>query len=32
MPLFLAAARDFSQPLFVYDSPRLVRLGVEVLF
>jgi len=32
MPLYLAAARDISQPLFVYDSPRLVRLGVEVLF
>ena len=32
MPLYLAAARDFSQPLFFYDSPRLVRLGVEVLF
>jgi hypothetical protein len=32
MPLYLAAARDFSQPLFVYGSPRLVRFGVEVLF
>jgi outer membrane receptor protein involved in Fe transport len=32
MPLYLAAARDFNQPLFVYDTPRLVRLGVEVLF
>jgi hypothetical protein len=29
MPLFLAAARDFTQPLFVYGPPRLVRLGVE---
>jgi hypothetical protein len=32
MPLFEAAARDFTQPLFVYGPPRLVRLGVEILF
>jgi hypothetical protein len=32
MPLFLAAARDFSQPLFAYGPPRLVRLGVEFVF
>jgi hypothetical protein len=32
MPMYLAAARDFTQPLFVYGQPRLVRLGVEVLF
>lgn len=32
MPLFLGAARDFSQPLFAYGPPRLVRLGVEVAF
>jgi outer membrane receptor protein involved in Fe transport len=32
MPLYLAAARDYTQPLFVYGQPRLVRLGVEVLF
>jgi hypothetical protein len=31
-PLYLAAARDFTQPLFAYGSPRLVRLGVELLF
>jgi carboxypeptidase family protein len=31
-PLYLAAARDFTQPLFAYDSPRLIRLGVELLF
>ena len=31
-PLYLAAARDFSQPLFAYGPPRLVRLGVEFLF
>ena len=32
LPMYLAAARDFNQPLFVYGQPRLVRLGVEVLF
>jgi outer membrane receptor protein involved in Fe transport len=32
MPMYLAAAQDFTQPLFVYGTPRLVRLGVEVLF
>jgi TonB dependent receptor len=32
MPLYLAAARDFTQPLFVYGPPRLVRLGVELRF
>ena len=32
MPLFLGAARDFSQPLFAYGPPRLVRLGVEFDF
>ena len=31
-PLYLAAARDFTQPLFAYGSPRLMRLGVELLF
>jgi hypothetical protein len=31
-PLYLAAARDFTQPLFAYGSSRLVRLGVELLF
>jgi hypothetical protein len=31
-PLYLAAAGDFTQPLFAYGPPRLVRLGVEVLF
>jgi hypothetical protein len=31
-PLYLAAARDFTQPLFAYGPPRLVRLGVEFLF
>jgi hypothetical protein len=32
MPLYLAAARDVTEPLFVYGPPRLVRLGVELLF
>ena len=32
LPLFRAAARDFYQPLFAYGSPRLVRLGIEVIF
>jgi hypothetical protein len=31
-PLYVAAARDISQPLFAYGPPRLVRLGVELLF
>ena len=31
-PLYLAAARDFTQPIFAYGPPRLVRLGVEFLF
>ncbi len=31
-PLFLAAARDASQPLFAYGAPRLLRLGVELGF
>jgi outer membrane receptor protein involved in Fe transport len=31
-PLYLAAARDFTQPLFAYGPPRLVRLGMELLF
>jgi hypothetical protein len=32
MPMYLAAARDFTQPIFAYGPPRLVRLGVEFLF
>jgi ParB-like chromosome segregation protein Spo0J len=31
-PLFLAAAQDYSQPLFSYGAPRLFRLGIELLF
>jgi hypothetical protein len=32
LPLYLAAARDYTQPLFAYGPPRLLRLGFEVLF
>ena len=32
MPLYVAAARDFTQPLFAYGPPRLVRLGMELVF
>jgi hypothetical protein len=31
-PLFLSAARDYTQPLFAYGPPRLLRLGLEFLF
>jgi outer membrane receptor protein involved in Fe transport len=31
-PMYQAAARDFSQPLFAYGPPRLMRLGIELLF
>lgn len=32
LPLYLAAARDFAQPLFYFGAPRVVRLGVELTF
>ena len=32
LPLYVSAARDVSQPVFFYGPPRLVRLGVEVIF
>jgi hypothetical protein len=32
MPLYEAAARDFTQPLFAYGPPRLLRFGVEIVF
>jgi outer membrane receptor protein involved in Fe transport len=32
LPLYLAAARDYTQPIFAYGPPRLARLGVELLF
>ncbi|MEO8227622.1 MAG: TonB-dependent receptor, partial [Gemmatimonadota bacterium] len=31
-PLYEAAARDYTQPLFAYGAPRLARLGFEFLF
>jgi outer membrane receptor protein involved in Fe transport len=31
-PLYLAAAQDYTQPIFAYGPPRLVRLGFEILF
>jgi hypothetical protein len=31
-PLYLAAARDYSQPLFVYGPPRQIRVGMELVF
>ena len=32
LPMYEAAARDFTQPLFAYGPPRLLRLGVELVF
>jgi hypothetical protein len=32
LPLYQAAARDYYQPLFAYGPPRVVRVGVEVIF
>ncbi len=32
LPLYVAAARDFTQPLFAFGPPRVVRLGVEIVF
>ena len=31
-PLYVAAARDYTQPVFAYGPPRLARLGVELIF
>ena len=31
-PQYLAAARDAFQPTFAYSAPRLVRLGLELMF
>jgi hypothetical protein len=30
--MYVAAARDYTQPVFAYGPPRLARLGVELLF
>ncbi len=32
LPLYLAAARDFTQPLFAYGPPRVTRIGLELVF
>ncbi|HUK22534.1 MAG TPA: TonB-dependent receptor [Gemmatimonadales bacterium] len=32
MPLYLAAARDYTAPLLYYGPPRLLRLGMELVF
>jgi Carboxypeptidase regulatory-like domain len=32
LPLYVAAARDVTTPIFAYGTPRLVRLGIELLF
>ena len=32
LPLFLAAARDFAQPLFYFGPPRVLRMGIELTF
>ncbi len=32
MPLFSPPRRDFTQPVFAYGPPRLIRLGVEFEF
>jgi len=32
LPLYEAAARDYTQPLFFYGPPRLLRLGLELAF
>ncbi len=32
LPLYLAAARDFAQPVFFFGPPRLLRLGMEFDF
>jgi hypothetical protein len=31
LPLYLAAARDYTQPLFAFGPPRTIRLGVELV-
>lgn len=32
LPLYVRAARDYSAPIFYYGSPRLFRLGFELMF
>jgi len=31
-PMYVAAANDYAQPIFAYGTPRLARLGVELVF
>ncbi len=31
-PMYERAARDFTQPIFAYGIPRLLRFGVEIAF
>jgi outer membrane receptor protein involved in Fe transport len=31
-PMYLEAATDYAQPIFAYGTPRLARVGVELLF
>jgi hypothetical protein len=30
--MYLEAAVDYAQPIFAYGPPRLMRLGLELLF
>ena len=32
LAMYREAARDFTQPIFAYGTPRLARLGFEILF
>jgi len=32
MPLYQSAVKDYTQPLFFFGPPRLLRLGIELLF
>ena len=32
LPLYQAAARDYTQPIFAYGPPRIARIGFELLF
>ena len=32
LSMYRAAAIDASQPIFAYGTPRLARLGIELLF
>lgn len=32
LPMYVRAARDYNTPIFAYGSPRLFRLGLEIMF